>query len=151
MSCEVQTHAAPLRTPDQAEGTRTRRSSLCTHRPSARRRREGMTLVEIMIVMVIMALVATAASFAIMPAIQKSKIKATSGDCKTIAAAVDLYMSEHENCPTMQDLITEKFMDARKNTKDAWKNDFSIECGEDGATVRSAGPDGQMGNEDDIQ
>jgi general secretion pathway protein G len=110
-----------------------------------------MTLIEIMVVMVIMALVATAAGFAIIPQITKAKIKSTSGDAKAVASAVELYRSENDGCPTMQDLITDKILDSKKNTKDAWDNDFAIECDEDGATVRSAGPDEQMGTEDDIQ
>jgi general secretion pathway protein G len=116
-----------------------------------KRSREGMTLIEIMVVMVIMALVATAAGFAILPQLRKAKIKQTSSDAKAIASASELYLSEHDNCPTMQELVTEKIMDKNKNTKDGWGNEFAIECDQDGVTVRSSGPDGQMGTEDDIQ
>src|SRR5689334_17588734 len=128
-----------------------------THQPITRRKRkrsrarseQGMTLIEIMIVMVIMALVATAAGFAIIPQLNKAKIKQSSTDAKAVAAAVELYMAEHDDCPSMDQLLSEKLMDKKKNSKDAWGNDFSIECDDDGATVRSAGPDEQMGSEDD--
>jgi general secretion pathway protein G len=110
-----------------------------------------MTLIEIMVVMVIMALVATAAGFAILPQLKKAKIKQSSGDAKAVASAAELYLSEHDNCPTVQELITDKILDQKKNTKDSWGHDFSIECDQDGVTVRSAGPDEQMGTEDDIQ
>jgi general secretion pathway protein G len=126
----------------QSQNRRARRS---------RRVRAGMTLIEIMIVMVIMALVATAASFAIIPQLTKAKVKQTSADAKAIASAAELYMSENSDCPTTEALVREKILDRKKNTKDAWGNDFTIECDEDGATVRSAGPDEQMGTEDDIQ
>jgi general secretion pathway protein G len=116
-----------------------------------RKARAGMTLIEIMIVMVIMALVATAAGFAIIPQLNKAKIKQTSTDAKSIASGAELYMAEHDDCPSVQDLVTEKILAKDKNTVDAWGNDFTIECDEDGATVRSAGPDEQMGSEDDIQ
>ena len=120
-------------------------------RSKARRRRQaGMTLIEIMVVMVIMALVATAAGFAIVPQITKAKIKASSGDAKAIAAAAEMYMTENEGCPTVEQLVQEKILDKDKNTKDSWGNEFNIECDEDGATVTSAGPDEQMGSEDDI-
>ena len=115
-----------------------------------RRRQAGMTLIEIMVVMVIMALVATAAGFAIVPQITKAKIKASSGDAKAIAAAAEMYMTENEGCPTVEQLVQEKILDKDKNLKDSWGNDFTIECDEDGATVTSAGPDEQMGSEDDI-
>jgi general secretion pathway protein G len=127
------------------------RAQLQQRRRRQKRRREGMTLIEIMVVMVIMALVATAAGFAILPQLRKAKIKQTSSDAKAIASASELYLSEHDNCPTTNDLLTEKIIDKNKNTKDGWGNEFTIECDPDGVTVRSAGPDEQMGTEDDIQ
>jgi len=111
----------------------------------------GMTLIEIMIVMVIMALVATAAGFAIIPQLNKAKVKQTSTDAKAIASAAEMYMAEHDECPTTEQLVQDKILAKDKNTKDAWGNDFSIDCDEDGATVKSAGPDEQMGSEDDIE
>ena len=120
-------------------------------RTRSRRKREAMTLIEIMVVMVIMALVATAAGFAIVPQITKARIKQSSADAKAVAAGAELYLTEHDNCPTIEELLSEKILDKNKNTKDAWGNAFTIECNEDGATVRSAGPDEQMGTEDDIQ
>lgn len=120
-------------------------------RRARRRARAGMTLIEIMIVMVIMALVATAAGFAIIPQLNKAKVKQTSTDAKAIASAAELYMAEHDECPSTEQLVQEKILAKDKNTKDAWGNDFSIDCDEDGATVKSAGPDEQMGSEDDIE
>jgi general secretion pathway protein G len=124
---------------------------LRTKRARSARGREAMTLIEIMVVMVIMALVATAAGFAILPALKRAKIKQTSGDAKAVASAAELWLSDHDNCPTVQELVTEKILDQKKNTKDSWGHDFSIECDQDGVTVRSAGPDEQMGTQDDIQ
>jgi general secretion pathway protein G len=120
-------------------------------RGRGRSRRRGMTLIEIMVVMVIMALVATAAGFAILPQLKKAKIKQTSSDAKAVSSAAELYMTEHENCPSIDELVSERILDKNKNTKDGWGNDFAIECDEDGVTVRSPGPDEQMGTEDDIQ
>ena len=123
------------------------------HRNTKRidRRREAMTLIEIMIVLVIMGLVATAASFAIIPQLQKAKIKQTSVDAKKMAAAAEMYMAESDDCPTVDDLVSSKIIKATTNTKDAWDNDFQIDCDEDGAVARSPGPDGNMGSEDDIE
>lgn len=112
---------------------------------------QGMTLMEIMIVMVIMALIAAGASFAIFPQMKKAKIKQTGTDAKTIASAASMYMAENDECPTVETLVSDKILNKSTNTKDAWDNDFVIECDEDGATVRSAGPDGQMGSDDDIE
>ncbi len=117
----------------------------------SRRAREAMTLIEIMIVMVIMALVASGAAFAILPQVKKARIKQTMSDAKAVSAAAEMYLSEHKDCPSVSKLVEEKILDKKKKTKDAWDNEFSIECDDDGATVKSAGPDGQMGTEDDIE
>ena len=113
--------------------------------------REAMTLIEVMVVMVIMALVATAAGFAIVPQINKARVKQTSADAKAVASAAELYLTESDECPDVEKLVSEKILDKNKNTKDAWGNEFTIECNEDGATVKSNGPDEQAGTEDDIQ
>jgi len=120
-------------------------------RARRRKRTAGMTLIEIMIVMLIMGIVATAAGFAIIPAMNRAKVKQTTTDAKAIAAAAELYMAENDECPNVEELVTQKILDKSKNTKDAWDNDFSIECDDEGATVLSAGPDEQMGTDDDIQ
>lgn len=110
-----------------------------------------MTLIEIMIVMVIMALVAGGAAFAILPRLKEAKVKQTQQDAKKVASAAEMYLSEHDDCPTVDKLVEEKILSAKSHTKDAWDNAYTIECDEDGATVKSAGPDKQMGSEDDIE
>jgi general secretion pathway protein G len=115
------------------------------------RARAGMTLIEIMIVMVIMALIAAGAGFAIVPQLTKAKIKSTQQDAKAIGAAAEMYMAEEKGCPNVDKLVEMKILNKKNHTKDAWDNDFAIECDDDGPVVRSAGPDGQMGNDDDIE
>ena len=110
-----------------------------------------MTLIEIMIVMVIMALVAGGAAFAILPRLKEAKVKQTQQDAKKVASAAEMYLAENDDCPTVDKLVEEKILSAKSHVKDAWDNDFTIECDEDGATVKSAGPDKQMGSEDDIE
>lgn len=116
-----------------------------------RRRRAGMTIVEIMIVMTIIALIAGAASVALLPSLKRAKVKQTSADAKTIASAAEMYLADNDDCPTVDELVATKMLKKGANTMDAWDHDFSVECDEDGAIVRSAGPDEQMGTEDDIQ
>lgn len=114
------------------------------------RTREGMTLVEIMAVLIIIGLVATMVSVAVLPQIQKARVRATRANGHAIRSAAVMYLSENDNCPTVQDLVDSKILDRQTNTKDEWGNDFSIECDEEGPTVTSAGPDKQMGTDDDI-
>jgi len=111
-----------------------------------------MTLIEVMIVMVIMALMAAGAGFMILPNLKKARVKQTSTDAKTIASAAEMFMAESSGeCPTVAQLIEQKILSDKLNTKDAWDNEFQIECDGDGPVVRSAGPDGQFGTEDDIE
>ena len=121
------------------------------HRAARRRDLEAMTLIEVMVVMVIMALVATAAGFAIVPQINRARVKQSSADAKAVASAAEMFLTENDDCPDVEKLLSSKILDKNKNTKDAWGNDFTVECNEDGVTVKSAGPDEQMGTEDDIQ
>jgi hypothetical protein len=96
-------------------------------------------------------LVAAGAGFAIIPQLNKAKVKQTITDSKAVASAAELYLSENDDCPTVAKLVEERILDKKKKTTDAWDNDYVIECDEDGATVRSAGPDEQMGTADDIE
>src|SRR5262245_43150489 len=114
------------------------------------RRRKGMTLVEIMIVVIIMALIATAVGFAVLPRLQEARIRSTHTDAVTVRGAAVNYMAERRQCPTMSDLVDDGFIDRSNRTTDAWDHEFTVECEGSDVRVLSAGPDEQMGNEDDI-
>lgn len=121
-------------------------------RARARRRHQaGMTLIEIMIVLMIIGMIAGAVGFAVLPQFEKAKIKATRTDAKNVSAAAEMWIAEHGGCPSVDDLVEDKIISAKNRTMDAWDHEFSIECGDDGPVARSAGPDGQMGNDDDVQ
>lgn len=120
-------------------------------RARRKRRTQGMTLIEIMIVMVIMALVAGGAAFAVLPRLRKAKIDQTRQDAKKVASAAEMYLSEHDDCPSVDKLVEEKILSKKSRVNDAWDNAYAIECDDDGAIVKSAGPDEQTGTEDDIE
>jgi general secretion pathway protein G len=115
------------------------------------RRQEGMSLVEIMIVVIIMAMIATAVGVALLPQLDKAKVDSTRTDAKAISSAATMWIAENGGCPTVQNLIDDRILDRTKRTRDAWDRDFVIECDQDGPIVISAGKDGQLGTEDDIQ
>lgn len=115
------------------------------------RAREGMTLVEIMIVMAIIALVAAGVGFALIPQFNRAKIKQTNADIQTVRSAAILWLSDNSGCPTTQDLVDNRFLDKDARTVDAWGNAFQIECDGEDIGVASAGPDGEMGTEDDLK
>ena len=130
-----------LATPRFARFTRSERA----------RRSRGMTLVEIMIVVVIMALMATAVGVAVLPRLKAARVTQTRTDAQTVASAAMQYLIDNpgEGCPTVEQLAG-GYLSASTRLKDAWDNDFAVECSGDDVIVRSAGPDGSMGTEDDI-
>lgn len=118
----------------------------------SRRRREGMTLVEIMIVVIIMALIATGVSLAVIPQVRKARIKETKTDIQAVRSAVTLWLQDHPGeCPTVEQLVQSGELDRSKRTADAWDNGFLITCEGDEPIVSSRGPDGQEGTDDDIR
>jgi general secretion pathway protein G len=126
------------------------REQLQKQRKARRRRREAVTLVEVMAVLVIMGLVATMVGVAILPMIEKARVKTAKSDAQSIAAAATMFMADNGGCPTVEQLVADKILDKNKNTKDPWGHEYLIECDQDGPVAKSAGPDGQMGSEDDI-
>jgi general secretion pathway protein G len=118
---------------------------------AARLRREAMTLIEIMIVVVIMALVATGVGVAVIPSLEKAKIRSAETAVNTVRSAVQLYMATNNaECATMDQLLEDKAIDKATATKDPWDHDFKIECDGTEIDVASAGPDGEFETEDDI-
>jgi general secretion pathway protein G len=145
--------------PTQPNHFLTPEASFCSRadlRASTRARRrlaqQGMTLIEIMIVVVIMALVATGVGIAVIPQLQKAKVQNTKGAVQTVRSAVALYIATNNaDCATMDQLIQDKAIDKSTSTKDAWDQDFQIECDGTEVTVTSAGPDKEFGTADDIK
>ena len=118
----------------------------------ARLARQGMTLIEIMIVVVIMALVATGVGIAVIPQLQKAKVQQTKGAVQTVRSAVALYRATNNaDCATMDQLISDKAIDKSTATRDSWDQDFRIECDGTDITVISAGPDKEFETADDIK
>lgn len=111
---------------------------------------EGMTLIEIMIVVVIMALIATAVGVAVLPQFGKAKTNLVKSNVSAIAHGVESYiLNGGEGCPSVQQLIEEKEVKMEDPT-DPWGNEYEIECNGDEISVRSAGADGEFETEDDV-
>jgi len=121
------------------------------HRIARATRREGMTLIEIMIVITIFAMIAGGVAVALLPQLEKARIKSTKTDAQSLRSAVMLYVSEHpRECPTVEDLLSERLLDSSRRTTDAWDTEFQITCEDGEIGVVSAGPDLEFNTEDDI-
>ena len=122
------------------------------HRRLARQTgREGFTLIEIMIVITIFAMMAGGVAVALLPQLEKARIKTTKTDAEALRSAVMLYKADNPRaCPTVEDLMTERYLDGTRRTTDAWDTPFQISCEDGDISVISAGEDLEFNTEDDI-
>ncbi|MEM7138082.1 MAG: type II secretion system protein GspG [Myxococcota bacterium] len=121
-------------------------------RTAEQARRQGMTLIEIMIVITIIAMILGGVSVAVLPQLSKARVKATRADAQNLKSAISLYIGDNPRaCPTVDDLVNERYLDGTKRTTDAWDTPFQITCEGGDIFVVSAGEDGVFDTEDDIQ
>ena len=112
---------------------------------------EGMTLIEIMIVITIFAMIAGGVAVALLPQLEKARIKSTKADAQALRSAVIMYVADNPRaCPTVEDLVNDRYLDGSKRTADAWDTDFLVSCEDGDIAVISAGPDLEFNTEDDI-
>jgi len=111
-----------------------------------------MTLIEIMIVVVIMAMISAGVGFAVLQAKAKADIDMTKTAVRNMGSMAEAYLLQYgaAECPTVEVLREAGILRRGGATDDPWGNSYRIECSEAEVNVRSAGPDGQMENEDDI-
>ncbi|MEM1414963.1 MAG: type II secretion system protein [Myxococcota bacterium] len=115
------------------------------------KRHTGMTLVEILVVVSLMAVLGTAVAMAVVPRMQDARIKATQADARTLRTAAQSYLIDSGVCPGSVDLLrAEGYLDRASRRTDAWGGELHVSCGGGGIDVRSPGPDGELGTEDDI-
>jgi len=124
-----------------------RRSKFLAARRAAQR---GMTLVEIMIVVVIMGMIASAVGIAVFNQLKEARVKTAEQEARTIENAVQLWQTDHSGCPTMTQLKSDGKINRNARDRDPWDNEYTINCEGGEVTVRSKGPDGVEGNEDDV-
>jgi prepilin-type N-terminal cleavage/methylation domain-containing protein len=107
----------------------------------------GFTILEIMIVLLIIALLATGVTVAVIPQLNKAKIRTTCVRRAAVASAAEMYYAESNECPTIEDLKES----LKGDPVDAWDQEFKIECSsEDEIMVISSGKDKNFGTEDDL-
>ena len=111
-----------------------------------------MTLIEIMIVVGIIAMIAGGVAVALLPNLERARIDSTKTDAQALRSAATMYVADNpRGCPTVEDLVNNRYLDGSKRTQDAWESPFSIACEGGDIIVTSAGPDMQLGTEDDIK
>ncbi len=122
----------------------------------------GMTLIEIMVVLVILGMIAAAVAVNVVGQQQKAELKQARTDVQHIAdAGVDAFRVMKGHYPSTEEgisvLIKEGFLKSNQpdgTLKDPWGHDYVYlypgQKHTDGFDVRSNGPDGKAGTEDDV-
>ena len=132
---------------NQNENEKTQRKLITRARRRWRRRRgeEGMTLVEIMIVVIIMALIATGVAVAVLPQLDSAKADTTRTRAATIRSAATLYVAQTpgSECPSVDELQDEGYLQDGTDTTDGWGNEYTIRCERGDVTVVSDRFDGE--------
>jgi general secretion pathway protein G len=129
-----------------------------TRRAAAR----GMTLIEIMVVLVIIGLIATAVGVNVVKQREEANLQKAKADVQNIASqGVDAYRVMRGRYPSTEEglgvLVKEGFLRANNDQgslTDPWGKEYVYlypgQKNADAYDVKSSGPDGQPGTQDDI-
>lgn len=117
--------------------------------------KRGFTLVEMLVVIAIIGMLATLAVKNIVPALESSRLTTAEAGCQSLSEACATYHMKHKKFPTSLDQLTEgddPILDSDKPLYDPWDNKYEMELkGKNRLVIKSAGPDGEMGTEDDVR
>ncbi|OIP43686.1 MAG: hypothetical protein AUK47_02230 [Deltaproteobacteria bacterium CG2_30_63_29] len=116
-------------------------------------RREGMTLIEIMIVVTIMAAIMGVVGWFVIGQSQKANIELTKTQLKNLKGAVEAYRLQYLKYPeSLDDLVKtpDGFKLIEEVPTDPWGEALTLEKTGKSVTITSAGPDNVPNNEDDI-
>jgi general secretion pathway protein G len=120
-----------------------------------KRRRDGFTLVELLLVITILGILATIVLVRFAGHGERARIRATQTSIQNISVAIDAYEVEMTQFPSDLSQLTqateERGAFLKDVPKDAWGTAFQYKKkGKFEYELRSAGPDTQMGTDDDI-
>jgi general secretion pathway protein G len=113
----------------------------------------GFTLIEIMLVVIIIGILAGMVVPSFVGRSREARIKAAQGDIATLGTQLNLFELDKGKYPnSLSELVSgdRKYIDATGVPKDPWGNEYVYKPAGDGYTLKSCGPDGVEGTEDDV-
>jgi general secretion pathway protein G len=117
-----------------------------------RRRDDGFTLLEIMIVLALIGLIAASLGTAIYHRWLEGQIKTTKIQVREVVGIAQESMLDDSTCPTLEELQARQLL--RKLPRDSWGTPLIFRCpsehGKDPVDVISCGPDKKPSTDDDI-
>jgi general secretion pathway protein G len=138
-----------------------------TGKERKRRIKYGFTMVELMAMLIIIGLLATLVVTKVASKIDQARETTTKANLKALAAAVNQFRMDTTRFPTEDEgllaLIEQPsdvetwepggYLETTEIPKDGWGNDFIYELFPESGkqfAIRSCGPDGEQGTEDDL-
>lgn len=122
------------------------------HAPARRRAEQGMTLIEIMVVIVIIGVLGSALAYGVFGMLGDAQEDAAKTQVATIGGVIEAHEARHGDFPdSLQTLAEGKRAKLKQaNLKDPWKKDLIYSSSGDGFSLCSGGPDKKSGTDDDI-
>lgn len=134
--------------------------NLAPRRRRPQRPMRGFSLLEIMVVLVLIGMVVSLITVNVMGRLDQGKLDTARSQAYELAKSVDIYKLQTGSWPStgqgLQVLVTppkgKPIID--QLPKDPWNNDYTLivpgQKNPNKFDIRSKGPDGQEGNEDDV-
>lgn len=123
-------------------------------RSSSRGSTAGFTLIEMLLVVVIIGILVSVAVGKFAHKATEAKITATEASINSIKMAIVQYEMEKSKYPeSLADLVNgdKHYLDQEKVPTDPWGHEFRYYLKGDLVKIRSAGPDGVVDTDDDIE